>query len=557
MSDQLKKVFGIDLGTTYSCIAYVDEHGKPVIVPNFDNNRTTPSVVFFDEDINDVIVGEEAKNSINLYPDQVASFVKRDMGNEHFIFEHKDNSYSPEEISSYILKKLVKDAEQNLGETIEEVVITCPAYFGINEREATRKAGEIAGLKVNAIINEPTAAAIAYGLEEGEDKVILVYDLGGGTFDITMIELKTDAITVIVTGGDHNLGGKNWDDAIITFLAESFNDETGTDEDILANSETLGELQINAEKAKKTLTQRPKTNIAVLHEGQKVKVELTKEKFEELTNGLLESTITKTNDMLKEAKAKGYETFDEIILVGGSTRMPQVKARIDEEFFKDAKSFDPDEAVAKGAAIYGYKTAINDELEKRIRERIEETTGTAVDELDMDAVDARTKAAVEQELADETGLSLGQVKSAQTTITNVTSKGFGIIAFNKNDEQILANLIVKNSKVPAEVTQRFGTHKSNQETVDIQILESEVKETETTPENGNQIGTAILTLPTGLPKGSPIDITFKINEEGRLDMTAIEVTENRIVETSIDTSSVISGDALEEAIERSKNVMIM
>jgi molecular chaperone DnaK len=178
MSDQLSKVFGIDLGTTYSCISYVDEHGKPVIVPNFENNRVTPSVVFFDED--QIIVGQEAKNSLTVYPDQVVSFVKRDMGNENFLFEYNGETYKPEEISSYILKKLVQDASQNLGEEIREVVITCPAYFGINEREATRKAGEIAGLNVKAIINEPTAAAIAYGLEKGEIKSFWCMILEGG-----------------------------------------------------------------------------------------------------------------------------------------------------------------------------------------------------------------------------------------------------------------------------------------------------------------------------------------------------------------------------------------
>ena len=221
MNNNLTKVFGIDLGTTYSCIAFVNEHGKPEVIPNFDNNRTTPSVVFFDED--NIIVGEEAKNNIKVYSDQVVSFIKRNMGNSDFIFEYDGNTYKPEEISSYILKKLVKDAEQNLGFEISDVIITCPAYFGINERESTRKAGEIAGLNVRAIINEPTAAALAYGMDKAENKVVLVYDLGGGTFDITMIEIKPDSeINVIVTGGDHDLGGKDWDDKITNYLVQEF-----------------------------------------------------------------------------------------------------------------------------------------------------------------------------------------------------------------------------------------------------------------------------------------------------------------------------------------------
>jgi molecular chaperone DnaK len=551
MSDQLSKVFGIDLGTTYSCISYVDEHGKPVIVPNFENNRVTPSVVFFDED--QIIVGQEAKNSLTVYPDQVVSFVKRDMGNENFLFEYNGETYKPEEISSYILKKLVQDASQNLGEEIREVVITCPAYFGINEREATRKAGEIAGLNVKAIINEPTAAAIAYGLEKGGDKVVLVYDLGGGTFDVTMIEITANSIQVIVTGGDHNLGGKNWDDEIIKYLASCFNEETGLDEDILEDPETRGELQLRAESAKKTLTQRPKANLAVNHDGEKVKVELTREKFEDLTKEHLERTIELTRDMLEEAKKKGYEGFDEIILVGGSTRMPQIKSRIDENFNTDAKSFDPDEAVAKGAAMFGWNTSISD----RLIEEIAANTGKKAEEINLSEVDDGVKEKVEQKFADNTGLTLNDVKKAQKKIGTVASKSFGVIAFDENDVEKLFNLIIKNDRVPAEITQEFGTHQPNQSSIEIRIMESEVSDKKTEQEHGENIGTAVLTLPAGLPAGSPIKITFTINTEGRLDMRAVEETENRVIETSIDTKSVISDEELELAKQRSQSVKIM
>ncbi len=206
MSSSLKRVFGIDLGTTYSAIAYVDEHGKPVIVPNQESERITPSVVLFDGD--NVIVGNTAKESAKVEPNKVVSRVKQHMGDPNYVFEYEGQAFSPEEISSFILRKVVGDAELALGEDkIEDVVITCPAYFGTAEREATANAGRLAGLNVRAILNEPTAAAIAYGLEQRGDQKVLVYDLGGGTFDITLIEIKDRLIRVICTGGDHRLGG--------------------------------------------------------------------------------------------------------------------------------------------------------------------------------------------------------------------------------------------------------------------------------------------------------------------------------------------------------------
>lgn len=547
----LTRVFGIDLGTTYSCIAYVDEHGKPVIIPNFDNNRVTPSVVFFDE--GNIVVGEEAKNGLPLYPDRVVSFIKRSMGDPLFIYEHNGIEYKPEEISSYILRKLAKDAEDKLGEPVKDVVITCPAYFGINQREATRLAGEIAGLNVKAILNEPTAAAIAYGMDIGADKVVLVYDLGGGTFDITLIAITAQSIQVIVTGGDHELGGKDWDDALIGYLADYFKSENGTEEDILSDAETLGELQLNAEKAKKTLTQRDKTTIPINFGGEKVKAELSKEKIEELTAPLLERTIALTHALLKEAAAKGYNHFDEFILVGGSSRMPQVKVRIDQEFSTDAKIYDPDESVAKGAAIFGWKTSINDELVKRIAE----STGQSVETIALDTLPEETLSQYERQVADEVGLTLGAVQKSRTEILNVTSKSFGVVALDGNKDKRLFNLILKNETVPREYTQQFGTDEINQDSAHIEIMENESSDRITDPEFGLEIGTAVLHLPLGLPEGSPIQVTFQINEEGRLIVTALEVTNHRGVETTIETTSVISGEALVQAKERSKGIVIV
>ncbi len=287
MSKESKRIFGIDLGTTYSSIAYVDEYGKPVVIPNAENQRVTPSVVFFDGD--NVVVGEVAKESARLYPNDVVSFVKRSMGEPNFLFRHNDRSYRAEEISSFVIRKVVQDAEQQLGEKITDLVITCPAYFGINEREATRRAGEIGGFNVHQIINEPTAAAIAYGsMEVSEEKVVLVYDLGGGTFDITMIDIKPgESIEVICTGGDHNLGGKDWDDRIVTYLVQEFQKATGIAKDILDDPDTWQDLQLSAEKSKKVLSQRDKTPVLVTYGGERVKAILERPQFEMITQDLL------------------------------------------------------------------------------------------------------------------------------------------------------------------------------------------------------------------------------------------------------------------------------
>lgn len=550
MSD-LKKVFGIDLGTTYSCISYVDEFGKAVVLPNSENDRVTPSVVFFDGD--EIIVGEVAKENSKIYPDDVVSFVKRAMGDEFYLFTHREKEYKPEEISSLILRKLVKDASDYLGEEVKDVVITCPAYFGINEREATRNAGVIAGLNVKQIINEPTAAAIDYGMEKGEDKVVLVYDLGGGTFDITMIDVSNSEIKVIGTGGDHNLGGKDWDDAIIRHLVAKFAEETGVEEDILEDPDVAQDLALQAEKAKQILSTREKSPIVVSYGGHRVKVILTRDEFEQITNDLLERTVTLTHDMLNEAKKKGYEKFDEFLLVGGSSRMPQVMKRISAEFIDvEPKLFDPDEAVAKGAALFGWKLSIGEELVEKVAEQ----TGQKAEDIDVEQVDEAVIEEASQSLADTLGLTLGAVKKASVKIKNVTSKSFGIVAY-KNDQEVLYNIILKNDEVPKEVKQRFGTKEANQESVEVKIMENEL--TDQLVEDISlcaEIGVAELKLPANLPYDSPIEVSFSLNEEGRLTIEALEVTDNRKIVVTIETSSIMTEEQVVEAKEKSKGLVV-
>lgn len=554
MNEPTKKIFGIDLGTTYSSIAYVDEYGKPVVVPNSDNQRITPSVVFFDGE--NVVVGEVAKENSKIYPNDVVSFVKRSMGEPDFVFEHNGKSFRAEEISSFIIRKMVQDAELHLDEKVTDIVITCPAYFGINEREATRKSGEIAGYNVRQIINEPTAAAIAYGtMESGEEKVVLVYDLGGGTFDITMIDIQSNAIEVICTGGDHNLGGKDWDDRIVAHLLEEYQNQTKTKEDILEDPDTCQDLLLSAEKAKKVLTQRDKTPVLITHGGERVKVMLERKKFEEITRDLLERTVALTYEMLEDAKKKGYWNYDEIILVGGATRMPMVSARIEKEFSIKTRIFDPDEAVAKGAAIYGWKLALNEGMKKRAAAK----TGKKVEQIeDIEDVELENVLEeVEELVAGDTGYSLSDIQRSKFTIKNVTSKSFGIIAHDSNDQEVVFNLILKNTDVPANITKTFGTAIADQEAVSIQIMENESNDTIAPPEQALVIGTAVLELPPGLEADTPIDITFKLNEEGRLEITAVEPTASRrTVRAIMKTRSVIQGEEFEKAKKRSRQITV-
>lgn len=554
MNQQINKIFGIDLGTTYSSIAHVDEYGKAVIIPNAENQRVTPSVVFFDGE--HIVVGDVAKESAKLYPNEVVSFIKRSMGEPDFLFDYGGKTYRAEEISSFILRKVVQDAERNLRTSIDELVITCPAYFGINEREATRRAGEIAGFKIHQIINEPTAAAIAYGaVETSRERSVLVYDLGGGTFDVTMIKIQPEAIDVICTGGDHNLGGKDWDDRIVAHLVKEFQNATQTDEDILEDPDTWQDLQLSAEKSKKILTQREKTPISITHGGDRVKVELMRSKFEEITRDLLERTISLTREMLDEARQKGHDHYDDIILVGGATRMPQVTARIKEEFAIEPKVFEPDEAVAKGAAIFGWKLALNDNLVQRVAQKTNQSLKSIDDVIELTPEMVINEAA--QQVADDTGYTLTAVKRSTIRIKNVTSKSFGVVARDPKDRDRVFNLILRNITVPVDARRTFYTTTQNQESVLIRIMESETSEKIVQPENAIEIGTAVLTLPPGLPVEVPIEILFKLNEEGRLQITAVESSGSRKVDATVNTTSVIQGEELAEAKARSQSLKVI
>jgi molecular chaperone DnaK (HSP70) len=543
VTEGLKRVFGIDLGTTYSAIAYVDEHGKPVIVPNQESERITPSVVLFDGE--SVIVGNTAKESAKVEPHRVVSRVKQHMGDPNFVFEHEGQVYSPEDISSFVLRKVVGDAEIALGdEKISDVVITCPAYFGTAEREATANAGRLAGLNVRAILNEPTAAAIAYGLEQGEDQTVLVFDLGGGTFDVTMIEIKDRLIRVICTGGDHRLGGALWDEAIVMFLADQFRQETGEESDPLDDPEVLNDLFLQAERGKKTLTQREKAPFRVTHAGKQARIELERPKFEEITQHLLTRTIELTREMLADAKAKGHEAFDKIILVGGATRMPQIHARLVAEFGKEPEMFDPDEAVAKGAALFGLKESLQDEVKEILAPSVPAAEGEG-GSLNLDAVSDEQVAEALDTLEKQLGFTLtGPVRElVNTRIVNVLSKSLGVIAKDAKNHDVVVYLLPRNGEVPMEQTSDFGTDSANQAGVDIQVMAGERDSPE--PSDCQGVGTATLNLPDGLPARSPIRVKFAISRDGRLSVTATDLTGGGSIDVEFETEAVMNSEEVE------------
>lgn len=551
MTEGLKRVYGIDLGTTYSAIAYVDEHGKPVIVPNQESERITPSVVLFDGE--NIIVGNTAKESAKVEPHRVVSRIKQHMGDPNFVFEYEGQAFSPEDISSFILRKVVGDAAIALGDPITDVVITCPAYFGTPEREATANAGRLAGLNVRAILNEPTAAAIAYGLEQGEDQVVLVYDLGGGTFDITMIEIKDRLIRVICTGGDHRLGGVLWDEAIVMFLAEQFRAQTGEASDPLDDPEVLNDLFLQAERGKKTLTQRDKAPFRVTHAGNQARVELDRDKFEEVTKHLLDRTIELTQEMLADARAKGYTRFDKIILVGGATRMPQVHNRLVAELNVQPEIYDPDEAVAKGAALYALKESLVDQVQDFLSITVA-AEGQEAKPVDLAQVSEEQVTQALDHLEKQLGFTLtGPVRElVNTQIVNVLSKSLGVIARDAQSQDVVVYLLPRNSEVPLERMTDFGTDSANQSAVDIRVMSGERDSAD--PNDCQEVGIATLNLPERLPARSPIRVKFAINKDGRLGVSATDLTGGGSIDVEFETEAVMNA---EEVAERSTALRLL
>ena len=344
----MERFIGIDLGTTYSSVATIDEYGKPVIVKNHNGESLTPSVIYFDE-FNNSIVGTEAKELLQSGEENVAMFFKRFIGDDVFRFYANDREYTAKDLSAILLRKLKSDAEEALGGEVRNVVITVPAYFNDLQRSETVAAGVEAGFNVLRIINEPTAAAITYGISRSNNQRLLVYDLGGGTFDVTVLQISSDTIKVLATGGDHELGGKDWDDMLLSYVVEQFQLEFGADP--TESVEIYNDLAYDCEKVKKQLSSKESATINVRYNGMRGRYIITRQKFEDLTEGQLRSTKTMTEHVLSEAGLT-WSDLDGALLVGGSTRMPMVENWVRQMSGKEPlRGVNVDEAVSLGAAI--------------------------------------------------------------------------------------------------------------------------------------------------------------------------------------------------------------
>ena len=541
---EAKRVFGIDLGTTYSAIAYVDEHGIPVILKNIldDGMSVLPSVVYV-EGSGNVVVGIEAKRNSVLESERTFSEIKRFMGKPDYAPKEIDGTtYTPEYVSSLILKKIAQYARADLSMPVEDVVITVPAYFSDSQIDATRKAGLIAGLNVLNILKEPTAAAISYGVEsDNNNQTVMVFDLGGGTFDVTIIQIVDNNIRVVMTGGDAELGGRRWDQSLVDYVTDQFRTEHGIDLCEDENKEAYQDLWIRCEEAKKALTNRTSTNIMVSC-GERMKVEVTRELFDELTSMLCQRTIQLSRDLVARAKnEKNLAGIDVILLVGGSTRMPQIGKAVQEEFGTEPKLYDPDEAVAKGAALVARKIALGEEVEKYFKAQgIDVNTAT----------EAEKEQAVHQ-AAKIFGLSSGvAARELATSIVNVLSHSIGIQAVDDDGSDIIAVMLPDQTEFPCETTQQFRTVSANQQFAEIKVMENQADITDERNISGwKQLNpdTGELPIPPSLQQGAPVLVQFTIDANGKLHVYAEDQTGHNRIEFDIKLEGVMSEEEVEKA----------
>ena len=537
-----KRVYGIDLGTTYSCIATIDDTGRAVVIQNIEGKNTTPSVVQLGDNI---VVGDIAKNEVITESERTVSLVKTIMGKTDTAIKYNGRNISPEEISSYILKKLANDASGQMGEEVKDVVITCPAYFGTAEREATKKAGELVDLNVLEIISEPTAAALYYGCsKQHEEKTILVYDLGGGTFDVTIMRINFNKIEVICSDGDHDLGGKDWDGYLVQVISNKIIESVG---EVEFTEDVQQELRLCAEEIKKTLTGKQNARQVFYRVKGSPKIEVTRDEFNRATESLLNSTLSKTEDAIKVAANKGYDKIDEILLVGGSTKMPQVKEALSEKY-RDCKIqfLEPDEAVAKGAAIHAVNVYLNN------KKAVEDETFNPDKKSDLNPEDYKEDLKV-----DKRSMSIGGV---QREVIMATTKSFAIRIKNRVGKIECFNMIIKNNSLEKgfiEVSDGFCTEVDNQRCVDIRIYENDFMEKTFDVDEEFFIGNAVLELPANLPKGSPLKITLKLNSEGILEVDGLDETGNNKVNVKMETKGVMSDEKFEEVKELVKDVTVI
>ena len=493
----MSKVIGIDLGTTNSCVA-VMEGGEPVVITNAEGSRTTPSVVAFQKD-GSRVVGQVAKRQAVANPDKTVISIKRHMGSD-FKVNIDEKTYSPQEISAMVLKKLKDDAEAYLGTTVTDAVITCPAYFTDSQRQATKDAGKIAGLNVLRIINEPTAAALSYGLDKGKEKnsKVIIYDLGGGTFDVSVLEISEGVFEVLATRGDMMLGGDDFDNKIMDYMVDDFKAKNGID--LSKDKMAMQRLKEAAETAKIELSgvTSPAVSLPFISMTEAgpvhLEMEITRQKFDALTQDLVTRTEEPMRLAMEDAGLK-YEDIDKVILVGGSTRIPAVMAKVKEMTGKDPfKGINPDECVAVGAAIQG-------------------------------------------------GVLTGEVKDV--LLLDVMPLSLGIETLGG----VFTKLIERNTTIPVKKSQVFSTAADNQTSVEIHILQGEREFCRDNKTMGRFMLQGIGPAPRGIPQ---IEVTFDVDANGIVNVAAKDLGTGKSTDITITSSTNLSEDEINKAVREAE-----